>query len=216
LIIESFLVIGNWFLDITKKMAKRKRRRVRHLEDVRTRKRIKTVRKKRPALPKEKKIEIPKRFKVMMYFGVIVLASLFYFSVINPFSQDAQAFDVRSVITDKQMNDFHLRYNQGFRLFYIERKDIIPSQINFLPKDFELDWIQAYAIHLDKEFIKLKFPRIAFRNHTFLPVDIKAKISRKKGMTATLHTLQDYEIIVELVEESEDKIIGLVGLKQSH
>ena len=120
---------------------------------------------------------------------------------------------------DKNMDLWNLRYNRGYRLIILEPSRVILSQYNSLPKEMRIGWQEISFVPLNTKeehdqpgTVKISFPQVTYPPANIFSRTILVGLLPQAGERFVLFTAGEEELVFDIVEVYEKKIIGILGL----
>jgi hypothetical protein len=150
-----------------------------------------------------------------IFFLFCFIAAFYLIYSIKPGHKNIADIEVlSSAVPESEINYLRQKYPQGFRVFALVKKEILPLNINTLPEGLKVNWGASKLLYLNRDEIKFNIARIE-RDSDLLVAGLPVKFPRREGKVSFTVVLQGIEISVELIAEyANTGIFFALGFKE--
>lgn len=158
-------------------------------------------------------------------FGILAILSTFgsyhYGNKVKAIEKQ-EAVEIKKLLLSLQSTDkkdhskLIQKYPLGYTLFASDHKEIVVPNINYLAKDYEIKWDNAKIYKVTPTEIHLDLPDITYKPSGGGIQNCGMIISRIVGQPQQVPFIRwpDTNPFVELLEDSEEKIVLVIGFKK--
>ena len=163
-----------------------------------------------------------KRQKGLFIFAAILAVGIWGVKKLTPDKKvDSIMQNSIDAIISERTQEWDQSYPYGYKIIVFTDKEIMHTSFDTIAPDFRINWkelsvtrIQADQLERTEEKIKITPPKIQYGPQSVSSLSgVTAVISRKKGMKRSLGEFEKFEIILEIVDDREGRLLCLFGIK---
>lgn len=118
-----------------------------------------------------------------------------------------------SSVAQKNINSLKNSYPLGFRVFAIVKDEILPLNIDTLPKELEIEWGTSKLILLNRNEVRFNIGPTTYADK-LLALSWPVKLPRREGKSSQSLVINNIELTVELIAEYNTGIFLALGFKR--
>lgn len=141
------------------------------------------------------------------------LAIVFVYSHRHP-KDNYEIEALTSSVAQKDINSLGNAYPQGFRIFAIVKNQILPLNIDTLPKELNVEWGTSKLVLLNRDEVRFNIGPTTYADKP-LASSWPVKLPRREGKTSQTVAINNIELTVELVAEYNTGIFLALGFKRN-
>jgi len=162
-----------------------------------------------------------KKYKVELLLVAFALIGVIFVMSLGPDKEAAQklreSFDPSLYRRSLQWNEV---YSQGYKVVVFTDKNIIHTTFDTLPDDLKINWkkmsvvrIQANQLSGTTEKIKITINDITYAPANISGMSATVTLTRQKGASAKIAEFDKLNFVVKIVEDEDDQLFCLFGLR---
>ena len=136
----------------------------------------------------------------LFFLICFALAFVLIYSIKNKPRDVYQIESLTSSIPENEIIELRRKFPQGFRVFALVKNEILPLNIDTLPKEVTVGWGASKIINLNRDEIRFNIGRIQYKSQV-LTLSLPVKLPRKEGKASNSVIINDIEITVQLIAE---------------
>ena len=149
-----------------------------------------------------------KTYQVEFLVGMIVLGILIFVPRWDSWMSKQEKKSEVSTIPEEMKQQLLSRYPNGFKLLEIKNSGIT-SLDDTLSSDFRIDWDGAQLIKIDSGKIRIKLPNAYHDSTESFLKSLVVDFQRHHHEFIHLNQLTDFELLAEIIEDDENKVVCL-------
>lgn len=121
-----------------------------------------------------------------------------------------------SAIAPAQMERLNQKYPQGYKLLEISGGKVVPLKADTFPGSFQVNWPQAKTTLQDGgNEIGINLPDIYYEPANIIFMTVNAVIPRRVGEIFSLYKNNSKEITIEIIEDSGEKTLCALAVRDN-
>ena len=147
-------------------------------------------------------------FQVEFLVGMIIIGIILFVPRWDSWMSKQEKGSAVSTIPEELKQQLLSRYPNGFKLLEV-RNWGIKSLDDTLSSDFRIDWNGAQLIKLDSGKIKIKLPNAYHDSTQSILKNLVVDFQRHHHEFMHINQLTDFELLAEIIEDDENKVVCL-------